>query len=91
MVERMVRQSIDGDSWRTPHARILHIGRPIWPAAGWAEIPPDSAREIAHRVDGFRVAKGDQLRFVIKQSGADWADPVIWDPSVIFSTEGRRP
>ena len=77
-----VRKDPSAANGRSAGARILHNGRQIWPASGWAEIPPDYSREVACRLDEVRVRAGDLLRFVVQHTGSDDPDPVIWDPII---------
>jgi hypothetical protein len=72
------------ENGRSVGARILHNDRQIWPATGWAEIPPDYIREVACRLDAVAVSAGDAVRFVVRHTGSNEADTVIWDPIIVM-------
>ena len=63
---------------RAAAARILLNDRQIWPASGWAVIPPDCDQKTPHRIEKVAVAAGDKIRFVLKHNGTNAADPVVW-------------
>jgi len=48
-------------------ARILHGERPLWPAAGWAEVPPGDLVGLTHDLT-VSVEAGDLIRFVLDKS-----------------------
>jgi len=77
-----IRKDPSAENGKPVSARILHNGKQIWPASGWAEIPPDYSREVACRLDEVRVSAGDLVRLVVRHTGSDEPDPVIWDPIV---------
>jgi hypothetical protein len=61
--------------------RIEHNHEQIWPASGWAEVP-DFGAPLAYQVKEFAVREGDAIRFVVKRSGEDLPQPIVWNPSV---------
>jgi hypothetical protein len=78
-----IRKDPSAMNGRAAAARILHNDRQIWPASGWAVIPPDYAQKTPHRIEKVAVAAGDKIRFVLKHNGTNAADPVVWDPIIV--------
>ena len=64
--------------------RILQNSRQLWPAEGWAEVPPNYDKPIGYEITNLRVAAGDKIRFVVKHNGENRADPIVWDPTIVI-------
>ena len=60
--------------------------RQVWPAEGWAEVSPRYDVATSYEIKSLRVSPGDKLRFIVKHNGVNRADPIVWDPSVIFQS-----
>ena len=78
-----IRKDPSAMNGRAAAARILHNDRQIWPAKGWAMIPPDYAQKTPHRIEKVAVAAGDRIHFVLKHNEINAADPVVWDPVIV--------
>jgi hypothetical protein len=78
-----IRKDPSAQNGHTVMARILHNDRQIWPATGWAEVPPEFAKTLEYQVENILIAKGDSVRFVLKHSGHLGHEAVVWNPSVV--------
>ena len=58
--------------------------RQVWPAAGWAEVPPDPDSSVECRIAGLKAQGGDRIRFVARRTGDPGADPILWDPVIVL-------
>jgi hypothetical protein len=65
--------------------RILQNSIQVWPVSGWAEVLPDYDKTTEYAISSLRVAAGDKIRFVVKHNGGNRADPIVWDPRIVFS------
>ena len=63
--------------------RICHENEKIWPAAEWALAPAYGA-SLTYEVKDIVVRKGEAIRFVVRRNGENRAEPIIWNPSVVF-------
>lgn len=66
--------------------RILLNSKQVWPAEGWAEVSPGYDSLSAYEIKSLQVSPGDKLRFIVKHNGENRADPIVWDPSVVFQS-----
>jgi hypothetical protein len=64
--------------------RILQNSIQVWPDSGWAEVLPDYDKTTNYAISNLRVAAGDRIRFVVKHNGENRADPIVWDPAIVF-------
>ncbi len=69
--------------------KILQNSIQVWPLSGWAEVLPDFEQATNYAVSNLRVAAGDRIRFVVKHNGENRADPIVWNPVIVF--EGSDP
>lgn len=65
--------------------RILQNSKQVWPAEGWAEVAPNYDNPTSYKITNLRVVAGDKIRFVVKHSGENRADPIVWDPTIVIS------
>jgi hypothetical protein len=79
-----IRKDLSAQNGHTLKARILHNDQQVWPATGWAEVPPEFDKTIEYRLENISVGKGDSVRFVLQHSGQIAQDAVIWNPSVMM-------
>jgi hypothetical protein len=61
--------------------RIEHNDEQIWPATGWADVPAFGA-PMAYEVKNLAVREGDRIRFVVRRSGENQPQPIVWNPSI---------
>jgi hypothetical protein len=81
--------TLTGQIQKDPSARseypvmvtIEHNDEQIWPASGWAHVPAFAA-PLTYQVDRRSVRAGDAIRFVVKRSGENQPQPIVWNPSV---------
>lgn len=81
-VHGVVRKDVSAENGRAVAVRILHNHRQVWPASGWAEVPPRYGEPVPYRIEKLAAMSGDSLRFVVKRNGADVRDTVVWDPII---------
>jgi hypothetical protein len=65
--------------------RILQNSKQVWPAEGWAEVAPNYDNPTSYKITNLGVVAGDKIRFVVKHSGENRADPIVWDPTIVIS------
>jgi hypothetical protein len=63
--------------------RIYHQNAQIWPAAEWAPVPPFGT-PLTYRLKDVAIRKGEAIRFIVKRNGENRAEPIIWNPSIVF-------
>jgi hypothetical protein len=63
--------------------RIYHQNDQIWPAAEWALVPAFGA-SLTYQLKDIVVRKGEAIRFVVERNGENRAEPIIWNPSIVF-------
>jgi hypothetical protein len=71
--------------------RILHNSRQIWPSKGWAEVLPNYDATTPYEIKNLRVSAGDKIRFMVKHSGENRADPIVWDPAIVVRDAETAP
>jgi hypothetical protein len=64
--------------------RILLNSTQIWPSSGWAEVAPDYDKPTNYSIPNLHVTAGDKIRFVVEHNGENRADPIVWDPVIVF-------
>jgi hypothetical protein len=79
-----IRKDPSAENKASCFVRILHNSIQIWPASGWAEVFPDYERTTNYSISNLRVAAGDKIRFIVQHNGENRADPIVWDPVIIF-------
>ena len=78
-----IRKDPSAQNGHTMKARILRNDQQVWPASGWAEIPPDFEKTVEYRLENIPVSKGDWVRFVLQHSGQIAHNAVIWNPTLV--------
>jgi hypothetical protein len=86
-VDGVIRKDPSAENGRAAGVKLLHNGRQIWPASGWAEA--DASKSVPCRIESFRAAAGDTVRFVVRRTGDETPDPIIWDPTITVRRAGR--
>jgi hypothetical protein len=81
-IEGELRKDPSAENGRTLEARIDHNGRTVWPESGWARVAPEFERPVRADVERLPVRKGDTIRFIIRRTGVNEPDPVIWSPRI---------
>jgi hypothetical protein len=61
--------------------RIDCNAKQIWPASDWSAVPSFGS-PAKYEVKNLAVRKGDVLRFIVKRSGANQPQPIIWNPMI---------
>lgn len=84
----VIRKDPSAENDASCFVRILQNSRQVWPSTGWAEIVPHYDTATKYEVTNLRVAKGDKIRFVVKHNGQNRADPIVWDPKIVFDIPG---
>jgi hypothetical protein len=79
-----IRKDPSAENQASCSVRILLNSRQVWPAEGWAEVSPGYDSLSAYEIKSLQVSPGDKLRFIVKHNGENRADPIVWDPSVVF-------
>ncbi|MGA9472541.1 MAG: hypothetical protein WBV36_08755, partial [Terriglobales bacterium] len=64
--------------------RILHNSIQVWPASGWAEVSADYDKPTSYALSNLHLAAGDKIRFILEHNGENRADPIVWDPVIVF-------
>jgi hypothetical protein len=80
----VIRKDPSADNQASAFVRILLNSKQVWPADGWAEINASYDVPTKYEITGLRVSLGDKLRFIVKHNGQNRADPIVWNPSVVF-------
>jgi hypothetical protein len=80
----VIRKDPSAENQASCWVRILLNSRQIWPVEGWAEVPPSYDAPTSYAIANLRVSAGDKIRFVVKHSGVNRADPIVWDPAVVI-------
>ena len=63
--------------------RIEHNQKQIWPLTGWATVPFFGS-PLEYQVNDLQVRPNDTIRFVVKRSDAQRADPIVWNPRIVL-------
>ena len=63
--------------------KIYRQNEQIWPAAEWAPVPPFGV-PLTYQLKDVSIRKGEVIRFFVKRNGENRAEPIIWNPSIIF-------
>jgi hypothetical protein len=80
-----IQKDPSADSESPVEVRIEHNEKPIWPVSGWADVPHFGA-PMAYELKGLAVREGDAIRFVVKRTGANQPQPIIWNPVIEISS-----
>jgi hypothetical protein len=82
-----LRGEVEKDPSADPTApvfvKIYRQNEQIWPAAKWAPVPPFGV-PLTYQLKDVSIRKGEVIRFFIKRNGENRAEPIIWNPSIIF-------
>jgi hypothetical protein len=79
-----VRKDPSADNQASCFVRILQNSAQIWPASGWAEVSSNYDRPTNYAIAHLRVAPGDKIRFIVRHNGENRADPIVWDPAIMY-------
>jgi hypothetical protein len=79
-----IRKDPSAENKASCFVRILQNSIQVWPVAGWAEVLPDYDKVTNYAISNLHVAAGDKIRFIVKRNGENRADPIIWDPVVVY-------
>jgi hypothetical protein len=69
------------------YVRILLNSTQVWPAQGWAEVTPKYDTSTAYQLTNLDVVAGDKIRFVVKHNETNRADPIVWNPAIIYQNQ----
>jgi hypothetical protein len=81
-----IRKDPSAENQASCFVRIVLNSKQVWPPEGWAEVSPNYDKATAYEIKNLRVSSGDKLRFIVKHNGQNRADPIVWNPSVIFQS-----
>jgi hypothetical protein len=79
-----VRKDPSAEQSRAIHVRILRNREQLWPVSDWASVPPFDTQPLRVQLDSIAVREGDRVRFVIRRNGENRAQPIIWNPSIVY-------
>jgi hypothetical protein len=79
-----IRKDPSAENKASCFVRILQNAIQVWPASGWAEVFPDYDKPTNYVIANLHVAAGDKIRFIVKHNGGNRADPIVWDPVIVF-------
>jgi hypothetical protein len=83
-----IRKDPSAENGASCFVRILQNSIQVWPVSGWAEVLPDYDKAANYAISNLHVAAGDKIRFVVKHNGENHADPIVWDPVIVFHDPG---
>ena len=86
-----IRKDPSADNQVSCFVRILHNSAQIWPAAGWAEVSSSYDQPTNYAIADLRVAPGDKIRFIVRHNGENRADPIVWDPAIVYHDSDSTP
>jgi len=81
-----IRKDPSAENQSSCFVRILQNSNLVWPDSGWAEVFPDYDKLTTYAISNLRVAAGDKIRFEVKHNGENRADPIVWDPAIVFQS-----
>jgi hypothetical protein len=79
-----VRKDPSAENGASCFVRIFRNSTQIWPDSGWGEVLPDYDQTINYAISNLHISAGDKIRFIVKQNGENRADPILWDPIVVY-------
>jgi hypothetical protein len=79
-----IRKDPSAENKASCFVRILQNSIQVWPPSGWAEVSPNYNQPTNYAVSNLHVAAGDKIRFTVKHNGEQRADPIVWDPVIVF-------
>lgn len=82
-----IRKDPSADNKGSCFVKILQNSAQVWPASGWAEVSPDYDKPTNYAIGGLQVAAGDKIRFIVKHNDENRADPIVWDPVIVFQDQ----
>jgi hypothetical protein len=80
----VIRKDPSAENQASCFVRILQNSRQVWPLTGWAEVVPNYKVPTTYEISNLPVAAGDRIRFVVKHSGENRVDPIVWNPIVVI-------
>jgi len=84
-IDGVIRKDPSAENGRSVAVKVLLNDRQLWPASGWADVTPDTRRSIECHIGPVTAAAGDRFRFVVRRSGQETPDPILWDPIIVLS------
>jgi hypothetical protein len=79
-----IRKDPSAENKASCFARILQNSIQVWPASGWAEVSADYDKPTNYALSNLHLAAGDKIRFILEHNGENRADPIVWDPVIVF-------
>ena len=79
-----IRKDPSAENKASCFVRILQNSTQVWPVVGWTEVLPDYDNATSYAISNLHVAAGDKIRFIVEHNGENRADPIVWDPVVVF-------
>jgi hypothetical protein len=70
-------------------SQLLKRDQQIWPESGWAEVPPFYSKGLSYQLESISVVPQDRVRFIVRQSGANVPDPIVWNPTIVMDPAER--
>jgi hypothetical protein len=83
-VSGSIRKDPSAENRASCFVRMLQNSIQVWPVSGWAEVLPDYEKTTNYAISNVRVAAGDKIRFVVKHNGENRADPIVWNPTIVY-------
>ncbi len=84
-IDSVIRKDPSAENGRAVEIKVTQNDRQIWPAAGWAVITPDASKAVECHLAAVSADTGDLIRFVVRRTGQETPDPILWDPSIVLS------
>jgi hypothetical protein len=79
-----IRKDPSAENKASVFVRILQNSIQVWPVAGWAEVLPEYDKATNYALSNLQVTAGDKIRFIVKHNGENRADPIVWDPVIVY-------
>jgi len=79
-----IRKDPSAENKASCFVRILQNSVQVWPASGWAEVSVDYDKPTNYALSNLHLAAGDKIRFILEHNGENRADPIVWDPVIVF-------
>ena len=86
-----IRKDPSADNKASCFVKILHNSTQVWPASGWAEVSPHYDEATNYAISSLGIAAGDKIRFIVKHNDENRADPIVWDPVIVFQDSNTAP
>lgn len=79
-----IRKDPSAENGASCFVRILRNSAQIWPDSGWGEVLPDYDKTTNYAISNLHIAAGDKIRFIVKHNGENRADPILWNPIIVY-------